>query len=101
MAQETAEILLREAEKEERTTEAAAARFCLGVTCLFQGDLAVARAHFEQALRIFDPERDREAKFRFSMDIGAAATGNLAVTNWLLGEAGPAWKLTEEAIARG
>jgi adenylate cyclase len=100
LARETAETFLREAEKEERATEAAAARFCLGVTCLFRGDLAGARAHFEQALRIFDPERDREAKFRFSMDIGAAATGNLAVANWLLGEAGPAWKLIEEAIAR-
>ena len=26
---------------------------------------AAARAHFEQSLRIYDPERDREAKFRF------------------------------------
>ncbi len=99
-ARETAETFLREAEKEERTTEAAAARRCLGLACLFQGDLAVARAHFEQALRIFDPERDREAKFRFGMDTGAAATGYLALTNWLLGEAGPARKLIEEAIAR-
>jgi adenylate cyclase len=100
LARETAEIFLLEAEKEERTTEAAAARCCLGVACLWQGDLAVARAHFEQALRIFDPERDREAKFRFSMDIGAAATVFLALTNWLLGEAGRAQELIEEAIAR-
>jgi predicted ATPase len=99
-ARETAETFRREAEKEERMTEAAAARRCLGLACLYQGDLAVARAHFEQALRIFDPERDREAKFRFSMDIGAAATGYLALTNWLLGEAGWAQKLIEEAIAR-
>ena len=100
LARETAETFLREAEKEERTTEAAAARRVLGLACLYQGDLAVARAHFEQALRIFDPERDREAKFRFGMDIGAAATGYLALANWLLGEAGPARKLIEEAIAR-
>src|SRR5271169_573098 len=84
---------LREAEKEERMTEAVAARRCLGLACLFQGDLAVARAHFEQTLRIFDPERDREAKFRFSTEIGVAATGFLALTNWLLGEAGLARKL--------
>jgi predicted ATPase len=70
------------------------------VACLWQGDLVVARAHFEQALRIFDPERDREAKFRFGMDIGVSATVFLALTNWLLGEAGPARKLIEEAIAR-
>jgi hypothetical protein len=63
--------------------------------------LAVARAHFEQAPRIFDPERDREAKFRFGMDTGVSATVFLALTNCLLGEAGLAWKLIEEAIARG
>ena len=99
-ARETAEKFLREAEKKAPTTEAAAARRCLGVACLWQGDLAVARAHFEQALKIFDPERDREAKFRFGMDIGVSATVFLAITNWLLGEAGPARKLIEEAIAR-
>src|SRR5208337_1251309 len=100
LARETAETFLREADKEERTTEAAAARRVLGVACLFQGDLAVARAHFEQALRIFDPERDREAKFRFGMDIGAATTLYLALANWLLGEAELTRKLVEEAIAR-
>ena len=100
LARETAEKFLREAEKEGRTIEAAAAHRCLGQACLYQGDLAAARAHSEQALRIFDPERDREAKFRFSMDIGANATGYLALTNWLLGEAVPARKQIEEAIAR-
>jgi tetratricopeptide (TPR) repeat protein len=99
-AQETAEKFVREAEKEERITEAAAARRTLGVACLLQGDLAVARAHFEGALRIFDHERDREAKFRFGPDVGAAATGYLAVTIWLLGEAGPARKMMEESISR-
>ena len=100
LARETAEKFLREAEKEERATEAAVARRILGYTRLFQGDLAVARAHFEQALRIFDPERDRETKFRFSFDHGTTATVHLALTNWLLGEVGPARKLIEEAIER-
>ena len=54
-ARETAEKFVREAEKEERITEAAAARRTLGVACLLQGDLAVARAHFEQALWISTP----------------------------------------------
>jgi class 3 adenylate cyclase/predicted ATPase len=99
LARETAEIFLCEAEKEERTTEAAAARRCLGNACLAQGDLVEARVHFEQALRIFDPERDREAKFRFGVDTGVCATFYLALTNWLLGEAGPAGKPFEEAIA--
>src|SRR5271156_5965802 len=52
----------------------------LGVTRLFQGESVDARAHFDEALRIYDPERDREAKFRFNTDNGAAATGYLALT---------------------
>ena len=99
-ARETSENFLSEAEKEERMTEAAAARRSLGLACLFQGELAAGRAHFEQALRIFDPERDREAKFRFGPDAGVSATVYLALANWLLGEAGPARNLIEEAIAR-
>jgi predicted ATPase len=99
-ARETAEIFVREAEKEERITEAAAARRTLGLACLYRGDLAEARAHLDQALKIFDPERDREAKFRFGSDTGASAAVYLAVTNWLLGEVGSVRKQTEEAIAR-
>ena len=100
LAREIAENFLCDTEREARTTEAAAARRCLGAACLWQGDLAAARAHFEQALRIFDPQRDREAKFRFGHDTGVAATLQLALTNWLLGKAGPARRLIEAAIAR-
>jgi hypothetical protein len=46
-----------------------------------------------------DPERDREARFRFGVDIGAAARAILAITKWQLGEVGPAWALSEEAVA--
>ena len=45
----------------------------LGLTCLCQGDFVEARAHLEEALRIYDPERDRDAKFRFGTDTGAVA----------------------------
>ncbi|HEY3718546.1 MAG TPA: AAA family ATPase, partial [Roseiarcus sp.] len=100
LAREIAEKFLCEAEKEARTIEAAAARRSLGTARLYQGDLAQAHAHFEQTLRIYDPERDREAKFRFGTDVGALAMVYLALTNWLLGEAGQARKLGEEAIAR-
>jgi predicted ATPase len=51
------------------------------------------------ALSIYDPERDREARFRFSQDTGASARVWLAITKWLLGEVGPARALIEEAVA--
>jgi len=100
LARDTAEIFLRETEDGARMPEAAVARRILGLTCIYQGDFTEAQAHLEEALRIYDPERDREAKFRFGMDTGAGATVNLAHTNWLLGEVGRVRELIEEAVAR-
>ena len=98
-ARETAEAFLSEAEKEERTTEAVAAHYSLGTACFYQGGLAEARAHLELALRIFDPESDREAT-RFGTDTGVAATGYLGFTSRLLGEVGLARNLIEAANVR-
>ena len=83
-----------------RPTEAAVAHRILGLTLLFQGDFAQARAHFEQALRIYDPERDREAKFRFGQDSEVAATAYLALAAWRLGDVARARELMDEAVAR-
>jgi predicted ATPase len=69
------------------------------LTCLFQGDFIEAQANSVEALSIYDPERDREARFRFGQDIGAAARVYLANTKWQLGEVEPARALIEEAIA--
>jgi class 3 adenylate cyclase len=64
LALETAESFLREAENEGRMTEAAAARRNVGQARLWQGDFIGARTNLAEALRIYDPERDRDAKFR-------------------------------------
>ena len=80
LARKTAEIFVRETTSEAWMTEAVVARRMLGLTCLFQGDLIDARAHFEEAARIYDPERDRDAKFRFGVDPGATASVFLAHT---------------------
>ena len=99
-AREMAESFLREAERDARPTEAAAAHRCLGTTLLLQVDFAQARAHLEQTLRIYDPERDREAKFRLGVDAKVAATSFLAHAVWCLGDVGRARELTDEAVAR-
>ena len=52
--------------------------------------------HFE----FYDPERDREAKFRLGIDFKAAATAYLAFAVWRLGEVERALGLMDEAVAR-
>ena len=98
-ARETAEAFRRDTERERRTTEAAAALRNVGMACLFLGDLAEAQEHLAAALRVYDPERDRDARFRFGTDSGAAQS-YLAQVKWLLGEVEQARELIEESGSR-
>ncbi len=83
-----------------RPTEAAVALRFLGLTCLWQADFIEARARLDEALRIYDSERDRDAKFRFGTDTLAVATVHLAQANWLLGNVDQARELMQEAVTR-
>ena len=99
-AREVAESFLRDAIRESRPTETAAAHRALGFSRLLQGDFVGARADFEQTLRIYDPERDREAQFRFGPDSKAAAISYLALAARCVGDFARARELMDEAIAR-
>jgi predicted ATPase len=100
LAQETAESFLRDAENDGRMTEAAVARRNAGMARLYQGDFLDAEANLVEALRTYDPERDRDAKFRFGVDTAAVATGYLTQASWALGDVERARALGEEALAR-
>ena len=100
LARETSESFRHDAERYGRKTETAVAHRFLALTCLCQGDLAEAQAQCEEALRIYDPERDREAKFRFGLDTEVAALEYLAHIKWQLGELRPAQEFIEQAIER-
>jgi predicted ATPase len=98
-AREIAETFLHEAERGARTTECGFGRRLLGTACLWQGDFIEAQSNLVEALCIYDPERDREDRFRFGPDMGVGARAYLAITKWQLGEVGPARALIEEAVA--
>jgi predicted ATPase len=99
-ARETAESFLHAAERAVRPTEVVTAHRLLGVSLLYQGEFVEARARLEQTLRIYDPERDREAKFRLgSTDSRVAASTHLAHAAWCLGDVGRARELMGEAVA--
>jgi tetratricopeptide (TPR) repeat protein len=100
LARETAEIFLREAEIGPLMTEAVVAHRCLGLTCLMQGDLVQASEHLQQALKLYDPERDSEAKFRFAQEPDAGTKSYLALAHWQFGEIARAAEVMEEAVAR-
>jgi tetratricopeptide (TPR) repeat protein len=99
-ARQVAETFRREAESEARAPRLARACYCLGVTLLAQGDLAGARAQLEAALKIYDPDWDRETRLGAGPDVGAGARAFLAKASWLLGEVAEARELSEQAVAR-
>ena len=98
-AREMAESFLREAERAKQATEAGVAHRFLGLVLLYQGEFAGARANLDQALRIYDPERDREAKFRLGPNSKVAATSYLALVAWCFGDVTRARELIDEAVA--
>ena len=100
VGRQTAEAFRREAEAAARITETVVAGRILGLTCLWQGDFTQSQVNLVQALQLYDPELEREAKFRFGMDSGACSTAYLAHTNWQFGEVGRARALIDEAVAR-
>ena len=98
MARETAETFRREAEQAAQMDEAPVARRVLGTICFAQGDFTEAVTNLEEALRIYDP--DREAKFRFGNDTAAVATAYLAHAKWQFGELTRARELIDQSLAR-
>ncbi len=100
LAREAAESLLRDTEGDTWMPEAAAAHRMFGLTCIHQADFIAARAHLEEALRVYSPHWDHNAKFRLSMEPGLTSMAYLARTTWLLGDVGRARDLIEDAVAR-
>ena len=98
-ARSLAESLLREAEAEGRAT--VHARRALGLTCLYQGELALARSQLELALADNAPERDMDARRLFGIDFKTTATGYLALSVFALGEAENARRLIDQAVREG
>ena len=100
-AREQVEIFLREAEASGRAMDTDAAHRSVGLTCLFQGELALARLHLERALADHAAERDIDARRLFGTDTGVTAKAFLSLVAWLTGEADYARRLINEAIREG
>ena len=80
--------------------EAVVAHRANGITAWCTGNFADARRHLEQALAIFNPNRDSDLAFSFGHDPGVAAMAYLSLALWPLGEVDRARLLVGDMMRR-
>jgi class 3 adenylate cyclase/predicted ATPase len=101
LARERVELFAREAGVSGRVTDALVAYRTLGLTCLFQGELTLARSHLERALADYSPQRDMEARRLYGTDPGITARTFLALLTWLTGDVERGRRLIDQAVREG
>jgi predicted ATPase len=95
-----AEIVLRDIEGKPPSPEAAVAHRLAGVTDWYLGNFELARAHLDQTLAMFDPQRDRDLTYRFGQDMGVSVMAFIALARWALGETDQARRVSDEMLVR-
>jgi predicted ATPase len=93
-AQEEGEQVLRLAQDTGLTGYVMGCHLQLGASALYMGYLEQARAHVEQVLALYDPERHHDLAYEQSQDPAAAALSYLSWALWFQG-------LPEQAMAKG
>ena len=97
---EVVQALLRDCEDKPTSPEAGIAHRLAGTTNWYAGDFEEALVHLDQALAIFDPQRDRDLAYRFGHDVGVAEMAYLAMVRWSLGETDRAHQLAAEMVTQ-
>ena len=85
MMREIAAQFLGFAEKQGKTVPLMLAHRLVGMTLLHTGEVAEARAHFEQAIALYHPTEHRALATRFGQDVRMAALCYRSVALWVLG----------------
>jgi class 3 adenylate cyclase/tetratricopeptide (TPR) repeat protein/energy-coupling factor transporter ATP-binding protein EcfA2 len=98
LARAPAERVLEIANSAEDDGYRALARRMLGVVKVHGGDLIGGRQEMEQALALYQAERDGEKAFRYGSDIGVAAKLYIAGIDCQAGEHDRAMQLAEAAL---
>jgi predicted ATPase len=84
-ARQLGEELLTLAQRMQDVTLLLEAHRALGTSLFYLGELALGRAHLEQAITLYDPQQHRSLAFRIGQDPGVVCGGFAA---WALGVLG-------------
>jgi class 3 adenylate cyclase/predicted ATPase len=73
------------AEKQEATAPLMVGHQILGISVLSAGDIAEGRAHYDQAIALYDPVKHRPLVTRFGQDSAVVVLSRRSAAAWLLG----------------
>ena len=85
VVRELAAQFLALAEKQGATVPLMIGHRAHGHFLLFTGDIAEGRAHFDQAIALYDPAEHRPLATRFGQDVRVATLSYRSLALWLLG----------------
>jgi class 3 adenylate cyclase/predicted ATPase len=86
------------AEKQEATVPLMIGHRLMGASLLETGDIAQGRAHYNQAIALYDPADHRPLATRFGQDVGVAILSYRSLALWLLGYPEAACTDSEHAL---
>jgi predicted ATPase len=86
------------AEKQKATVPLMIAHRLMGISLVFTGDIAEGRAHYDQAIALYDPAKHRPLITRFGQDAGVTALSYRALALWMLGYPEAALADTDRAL---
>jgi class 3 adenylate cyclase/predicted ATPase len=98
-AREVAERLMLLAQRAQDSALLREAHYGLGVVLYGSGEVVAARAHYEQALALYDPAHRRSSIAFVGVDLGVFSLPHLANVLWLLGYPDQAWKRSREVLS--
>jgi predicted ATPase/class 3 adenylate cyclase len=97
-ARELGEQLLQLAQHRQERGLLLVAHRRLGTILFFQGELLLARAHFEQALSLYDPQQHHALTLVENSDLGVSCLNNMSLILWVLGYPSQALRRSQEAL---
>ena len=95
---ELAEQFLSLAEKQRTTVPLMIGHRLMGLSLVFTGNIVGGRAHYDQAMALYDPAEHRPLATRFGVDAGVAIMSYRSLALWLLGHPEAALADTDHAL---